>query len=391
MPTRYTDDPIRVIDMDSHYTEPPDLWTGRAPAAFKDRVPKVVTNDDGSQHWVVDGNVPFGPLGFTVVKKDGDKVQGVLSLTRFEDLSRAAYDVPERLKFLDEHGIYAQIMFPNVAGFGSQKFIQIADNDLRKLCAVIYNDRMADIQKQSGGRLYPQALVPFWNIDDAVAEITRARHDLGLTGIVMCDTPQAFGLPSLDAPQWDRFWSTCEDLDLAVNFHIGAGTTAAFSQPWSTISTPTRIAIGSVALFLDNSRALSNMIFSGVLHRHPKLKVISVESGIGWIPFLLEAMDYEFDEVVPIEEKRALWGDLRPRDIFRRNCYVSFWFENWAPRNAIEEIGADNVMFETDFPHPTCLYPKVKEQVAAVLGSLSPELRKKVLHDTAARVYNLPV
>ena len=132
-------------------------------------------------------------------------------------------------------------------------------------------------------------------------------------------------------------------------------------------------------------------IFSGVLHRHPKLKVISVESGIGWIPFLLEALDYEFDEVVPIEEKRTLWGDLRPRDVFRRNCYVSFWFEKWGPLNTIAEIGEDNVMFETDFPHPTCLYPEVKEQVAKSLASLRPDVRRKVLHDTAARVYNLPV
>jgi predicted TIM-barrel fold metal-dependent hydrolase len=391
MVTRYTTDPINVIDMDSHYTEPPDLWTSRAPARFKDVVPKVVTDAAGNQSWVVNGDVPFGPLGFTVVKEDGDKVQGVLSLTRFEELSKAAYDVPERLKFLDEHGIYAQIMFPNVAGFGSQHFIRIPDNDLRKVCATIYNDAMAEVQAASGGRLYPQALVPFWNIDDAVTEITRARKELDLRGIVMCDTPQAFDLPSLDAEEWEPFWSTCEDLDLAVNFHIGAGVSNAFSQPWKTISAPTRIAIGSVALFLDNSRALSNMIFSGVLHRHPKLKVVSVESGIGWIPFLLEALDYEFDEVVPLEEKRTLWGDLRPSDVFRRNCYVSFWFEKWGPAHMIEEIGADNVMFETDFPHPTCLYPKVKEQVASVLGGLSPELRRKVLHDTAARVYNLPV
>jgi predicted TIM-barrel fold metal-dependent hydrolase len=171
-----------------------------------------------------------------------------------------------------------------------------------------------------------------------------------------------------------------------IGFLINGLFGRKFSKPIINV-----FAIGSVALFLDNSRALSNMIFSGVLHRHPRLKVISVESGIGWIPFLLEALDYEFEEVVPIEEKRAMWQDLRPSDLFRRNCYVSFWFENWAPRNAIEQIGVDNVMFETDFPHPTCLYPKVKEQVAAVLGGLSPEVRRKVLHDTAARVYNLPV
>src|SRR5712692_7737482 len=125
MTTPYTTDPIRVIDMDSHYTEPPDLWIGLAPAKFKERVPKIVEDESGRQSWVVDGDVPFGPLGFTVVKADGDKIRGAISLNRFEEISPAAYDVGERVKFLDEHGIYAQIMFPNVAGFGSQKFIQI--------------------------------------------------------------------------------------------------------------------------------------------------------------------------------------------------------------------------------------------------------------------------
>jgi predicted TIM-barrel fold metal-dependent hydrolase len=391
MVTRYTPDPIRVIDMDSHYTEPPDLWTARAPTRFKELVPKIVADDNGNQHWVVNGSTRLGPLGFTVIKEDGDKVQGVLSLTRFEEISRAAYDVKARVEFLDEHGIYAQIVFPNVAGFGSQSFIRIEDNELRKVCCTIYNDAVAEFQQASGGRLFPQMLVPFWNIDDAIAEISRARNQLGLTGIVMCDTPQAYGLPSLDMPDWDPFWSACEDMDLAVNFHIGAGTFNTGVPRWRTLTSSAQLAMTSVALFLDNSRALSNLIFSGVLLRHPKLKIVSVESGIGWIPFLLEAMDYEYMEVIPAEERRTGWGGLTPSDLFRRNCYVSFWFENWAPRNAIDMIGEDNVMFETDFPHPTCLYPKVKEQVASVLSGLRPEVRRKVLHDTAARVYNLPV
>jgi predicted TIM-barrel fold metal-dependent hydrolase len=282
-------------------------------------------------------------------------------------------------------------MFPNVAGFGSQKFVQIPDNELRLLCAKIYNDRMGEIQKESGGRLFPQALVPFWNIEDAIAEVKRARNELDLRGIVMCDTPQNIGMPSLDMADWDPFWSLCEDMDLAVNFHIGAGTATSAFAPWQTISAQTRVAIGTIGLFLDNSRAMTNLIFSGTLIRHPKLKIISVESGIGWIPFLLEAMEYQFDEGVPMEEQRTIWKDIRPKEIFRRNCHVSFWFEKWGPLNAIEAIGEDNVMFETDFPHPTCLYPKVKEQVANVLGQLPERIRRKVLQDTAARVYDIPV
>src|SRR5712692_10588483 len=144
----YTTDPIRVIDMDSHYTEPPGLWIDRAPAKYKDRVPKVVEDENGSQSWVVDGNVPFSGLGATAVRLDGTKIEGVGAERndRFEKMHKAAYDVPARPDFLDEHGIYQQVVFPNVAGFGNQKFMDVPDSELRLVCATIYNDHMADLQ-----------------------------------------------------------------------------------------------------------------------------------------------------------------------------------------------------------------------------------------------------
>jgi len=188
----------------------------------------VIEDEKGSQSWVIDGNVPFSTLGATAVRVDGTKIEGVgvERNDRFDKMSKAAYDVDARLGFLDEHGIYAQVVFPNVSGFGNQRFMQIDDSELRLACATIYNDHMADIQKQSGQRLFPQALVPFWDIDQAIAEVKRARNQLGLTGIVMCDSPQDFDLPSLDMPEWDPFWSLCEDLNVAVNFHIGSGDMA---------------------------------------------------------------------------------------------------------------------------------------------------------------------
>src|SRR5438105_1331736 len=138
--TAFTTDPIPVIDMDSHYTEPADLWTSRAPAAYRERVPHIKRDAEGNEQWVVDGDVPFGPLGFTVVRQGGGKAYGTLSLTRFEDLDEAAYDPGARLKLLDRLGIAAQIVYPNVAGFGSNRFMALKDKELRRICATVYND-----------------------------------------------------------------------------------------------------------------------------------------------------------------------------------------------------------------------------------------------------------
>jgi predicted TIM-barrel fold metal-dependent hydrolase len=384
--TEFEGERIPVVDIDSHYTEPPDLWTSRAPAKYRELVPRVRADEKGNEHWVVNGSIPFGPLGFTVVRKDETKTLGTFSLTRFAELDEAAYDPKARLRLLDRLGIHQQIIYPNVAGFGSNRFMQIPDRDLRLACATIYNDAVADLQARGAGRLFPQAVVPFWDIEHAVAEVRRIK-DMGLTGITVTDKPEEFGLPYLNDPHWDPFWATCQELELPVNFHIGAGGDAFVRASWGNLGFQRKLAIGSIALFMDNFRVIVNLIFSGLLERYPRLKFVSVESGIGWIPFVLEACEYQFDESCP-DDRAGL--SLRPTEYFRRQIYASFWFEDFGPRAAIEQIGPDNVMFETDFPHPTCLYPKAQEHITNVLADLDSGVRRKVLRDTAVGVYHLP-
>ena len=107
-------------------------------------------------------------------------------------------------------------------------------------------------------------------------------------------------------------------------------------------------------------------------------------SGIGWLPYLIESLDYQFDENGVTDLA------LRPPDYFKRQIYGSYWFEK-DPSPVIDAIGADNLMFETDFPHATCLYPGVKEHVQESLGGLDPSVQRKLLYETAARVYQLPL
>ena len=124
------------------------------------------------------------------------------------------------------------------------------------------------------------------------------------------------------------------------------------------------------------------LISSGLLDRFPRLKFVSVESGIGWLPFMLESLDYQFVENGVDDLK------LRPTEYFRRQIYGSYWFES-NPKPAIDWIGEDNLMFETDFPHATCLYPAVKETKERSLRGLDPRVQRKLLYENAAKVYQL--
>jgi predicted TIM-barrel fold metal-dependent hydrolase len=382
-------DDLAIIDVDAHITEAHDLWTSRAPASLKDRMPRVV-GEGRERVWVVDRDIQISTTNpSSVIAKDGSKSRGTEFFGwQIEDVHEASYDMSARVELLDDFGLYAQVLYPNVAGFGSQNFMKVKDSDLRLACARIYNEAMAEIQADSDGRLVPMALMPWWNIEQSVEEIDRARS-MGLKGIVMCSDPDSIGLPDLGDDAWKPFWDACNDSGMTVNFHIGASETSfnMFGRAaWPSMGMRRRLALGSAALFVENSRVTSNMIYSGIFDRCPDLKIVSVESGIGWIPFVLESIDYEWNETAAQLEINL---QKRPSDYFRDHFWGCFWFEKVSPKHLIDVIGEDNVLFETDFPHPTCLYPDVQEYLAEITADWSPTRRRKILQDNAAKLYGI--
>jgi predicted TIM-barrel fold metal-dependent hydrolase len=381
-----------VIDIDSHYSEPHDLWTKRAPARFKDRVPRFATHD-GNPHWIVDSDTPlgFGVSASCTIRPDGSKVSGMACLNMGHgDIHKGAWDVKERLALMDQMGLSAQIIYPNILGFGGQAGAKI-DPELRLVSTRIFNDAMAEMQDESGQRIFPMALLPWWDRKLMIEEAKRC-HAMGLRGVNI--NPEPFEhkddsgnpLPDLGDRHWDEFWELCEALDLPVNFHIGASDsniTWGYERAWSSISPNSKYIVTSTMLFLANAATMANLVFSGVLDRYPKLKFVSVESGLGWIPFFAEALNYQYGEAGANEGLSKA-----PSDYLRDNIYTSFWFERGNLARDIRKVGVDNVMFETDFPHPTCLYPV--DDMTNAFGDLAEAEIQKVLSGNAARVYNLP-
>ncbi|MCE2392911.1 MAG: amidohydrolase [Proteobacteria bacterium] len=377
---------IHVIDTDTHWSEPHDLWTSRVPASQRERVPHVV-EVDGKQRWVANRDVDIGSaMPLSVVRPDGSKAIGLDWFEwGIEDTHAAAYDVTARLAMMDRLGIFAQVVYPNVAGFGNQNFHKIDDLELRLLCARTYNDAMAEVQEQSGGRLFPMALMPWWDIPAAVEEAQRVA-EMGMRGVVTTPDPYTAGYPDLAESDWDPFWGACSQLGLPVNFHIGAsdiGLSFFANAPWPSLDGPRRFLVGGMDLAMSNARVLSNLIVSGVPERFPELKFVSVESGIGWLPFYLEMLDYQMEQTAP-----GLLS-LKPSEIFRRQVYATFWFEDMTPRRLLGEIGVNNVMFETDFPHATCLYPDGQEHLRDVMAEIDEPVRRRVLQDNAAELYRI--
>jgi len=382
---------VSVIDTDTHLTEPHDLWTSRAPRGFEDRVPHIV-DVNGQESWAIDDQVLGRAMASAVVDRDGARCRGTgfMSWT-IDDVHPGAYDLTSRLAVMDEVGIYAQVVYPNVAGFGGQKFAEVKDPELKLMCVTLYNDYMADLQDASGGRLFPMALLPWWDIEASIAEAERAAG-MGMRGVNMTSDPQAScALPDLGDRVWDPLWETCSGLAMPVHFHIGASSTTLQwfgTSPWPSLGDDQKLGIGSAMMYITNARVLANIIYSGMLERYPDLKVVSVESGIGWIPFVLEALDHQADETAAGSMD---YLSLRPSEYFKRQMYACYWFEKIDVAHTFEVLGEDHILFETDFPHATCLYPDSLTYAAKGLDGVAPEVQRKVLQDNAAALYRIPL
>jgi len=369
-----------IIDIDTHWVEPPDFWTRRAPARLRDVAPRIIRTDAGVDQWVVEGDRVLSPAGFCVIQRDESKVYGTFCLDTMDEMHPSGGDPKARLEIMDRHGLTMQILYPNTLGFAGSAVMRIGDAELRDFCLKAYNDGMAEVQAEGEGRLLPQAAVPFWDIDAAVKELERAHDDLGLTGFVINDAPEKWGLPTLCDPFYDPLWAVAQERGLPVNFHIGGGFNVG--SPWQGHGAPGALACSSSLAYLSNVRCVTNLIFSGLLDRFPSLKFVSVESGIGWLPFQLEFCEYQYDE------NGTTHLQLRPCEYFQRQIYASYWFEADAV-SVVEKLGADNIMFETDYPHPTCLYPDIQASVAKSLDGLDDASKRKILYENACRVYQL--
>ena len=278
-----------IIDVDAHITESPGTWVDRVAAKHRDRVPQV-RRVDGQDVWFIDGQVaapvgPTAPAGWTNPVPDMPRT--------YDDLVPAAYDATARLELLDRQGIWAQLLYPNVGGFGGQRFLRLGDRELMYECVRAYNDWQHEWASADPARLIPVASMPFWDVDDCVREVERCA-ELGYRTLLFTGEPHRFDLPYLGDPAWDPLWAAASAHHMPVNLHVGGG-----EFNWDTRRTVERgfaetFAIEGLALFHKNGQQVCDVLLSGILPRFADLRIVSVESGIGWLPFALETIDYQF-------------------------------------------------------------------------------------------------
>jgi predicted TIM-barrel fold metal-dependent hydrolase len=381
-----------IIDVDSHVSEPGDLWTSRMSVAkWGSLVPHVRRDEStGEDFWYV-GDKRLMGVGAAAIAGWHDFFPS--HPPTLAEADPGAFDPTARLQRMDEYGLQAQLLYPNVLGTFSGLFLGLEDPQLSLECVRAYNDFLSDFCSVDPDRLVPLTVVPFWDLEASRREIERC-GEMGHRGVVMAAHHTAVGFPELADPYWTPLLDVAQSLGQSINFHIGFSqlTENDLEKAVGSAFDARTFARDSVLMFVGNISTITEIVLSGLCDRFPRLPFVSVESGAGYLPFLLEAMDWQWRNS-GCATKFA--GASLPSEIFRRQIYGTWWFEARS-RDAVRDL-ADNIMFETDYPHPTSLSPGPasfaevpRESARRSLSGMPDDVIRKVLHDTAARLYRLP-
>ena len=369
----------RVISSDNHVIEPPDLWTSRADAKFKDRVPQIIREESGADWWYCDGHkvVSVEPGTQAGVRFEAPEELAIDSGT-FEDVRLGGYIPEEHIKDMEIDGIDMSIVYPT-AGL---VLYSVPDGEVLTHTFKIYNDWVAEFCSAYPKVLKGIAMINVDEVEDAVSELQRCAK-LGFVGAMITVYPPAERPYSL--PIYEPLWAAAQDLQLPLSLHIATNRPGA-GQEFQNILSVTPWFFSDVDHWVRES--LGQMIFTGVFERYPKLQVGSVEMELSWVPHFLDRIDYTYTqrqiEFAPYRFKE----DMLPSDYFHRNVFLGFQ-EDVLGIRLRDIIGVDSLLWGGDYPHPESTFPKSREIIEHILVDCTEEEKVKIAAGNSARVYNL--
>lgn len=359
---------------------PPDLFTSNASASLKDRMPYVANGRKGDQ-WVANNGAKFGLVngmgsaGREYVPGEIHRSDRMASTGLYDDGRRGIRRLtdPElRLKDQERDGVQAEVLYGILGASMRLKDDEAATEMLR-----IYNQWLASFCRAHPDRYAGLASIPSHDIGAAVAEVKRVAKDGVLRGLDIANRPDIS--PFWD-PCWNPLWDIAEEARLPVHLHTIGGSIPDFRKLERKVGRAAfATAISSFQLYM--SIPLMAIIFAGVLEHHPGLRMVIGESGIGWIPYVLDHMDLEWED-----QFKDLDLKMRPSDYWRRQCYATYQSDRIGIK-LLDEIGEDNIMWGSDFPHPDGIWPDSLEYIQREMSHLPAATRHKIVCANAAKLY----
>lgn len=404
MPLR---DHMQIVSVDDHLIEHPRVFTDRLPQKFLDVGPRIVEDEQRRHVWHLEDDV-FPYIGLNAVAGKTPEEFGMEPL-RFDDMIPGCYDPVARVKDMDVDGVRAACCFPSFPGFGGRVFLRAKDKELGLACVRAWNDFSIDEWSAAApGRFVPLAILPLWDIDLAVTELQRVAAK-GARTVSFPDSPVPLGLPSFHHDHWGPLWDVFEDTGIPVSLHFGSGSfvpgfsfSAAALAPnaaggaYQQISTrrnagePAKDDVPPAVSFVVYATNLmwstTDLLLSGQLQKHPGLKFMLSEGGIGWIPYIAERADWVWGRH---RHYQPIDFDTRPSELLRKHFWGCYIDDRFGLKNR-HEIGVDRICVEVDYPHSDSMWPNSRKVIAETLLDVPDDEAHRIVELNAREVFNFP-
>jgi predicted TIM-barrel fold metal-dependent hydrolase len=366
-----------LVSVDDHVVEPPHLFEGRLPARYADLAPKFVTREDGTNAWAYEGQ-EIANVALNAVAGRPPEEYG-MEPTSFAELRAGCYDIDERVKDMDANGVLGSLCFPSFPQFCGQLFARTQDKDVALAMVRAYNDwHIEDWCGTHPGRFIPCSLPAIWDPEVLAAEVRRTAR-MGAHAVTFSENPSKLGWPSLHADHWNPFWTACSDEGVVVCMHIGSSSQLVITAPDAPIDclitlTPINIV-----------QAATDLVWSPVLRAFPDLKVALSEGGIGWIPYFLERVDYNY-------RRHHAWtgqdfGGRLPSEVFNDHVLTCFIDDKFGMASR-DFLNMDHVMWECDYPHSDSTWPFAPEELVTNLDGVIDHDIDRVTHLNAMKHFS---
>ena len=370
-----------LISVDDHIIEPPTMFDGRISSKFGDRAPRIV-EQDGVQVWSLNEEIWLNIGLNAIVWRVPEEWN--MEPANFDEMRPGCWQIDARIADMDIAGVYASVNFPSMlAGFAGARFSEIDDAELGLACTRAWNQWHIE----EWAAPYPDRIIPLqipWlrDAEIAAAEVRR-NAELGFKALSFPENPAVLGFEPLFGDFWDPLWAACEETETVICIHAGsAGGLLARDD-----STPPDVGpplMGCYALI-----ATTFWLYSGAVTKFPKLKIALSEGGLGWVPMLLDRLEYMERHSAQAAEFHA-WNDptLSPSEALLRN-FTFCTFDDPSMIRIRDRIGVDNITVEVDYPHADSTWPKSLDVARENFGHLAADVTYKLIRGNGRRLLRM--
>ena len=368
-----------LLDADSHVSEPLNLWQERLPAKYRDKAPRMLKEHEGKPGawWLIEeGREPHNViLGFGA-NKTLEELQQFLKGFSYAGAHRGGWDPAQRVKDMDQDGVTGDVLYTTL-GF---RMFWIRDAGFQRACFQVYNDWLAEFCSYSPKRLKGLGLISLYDPKQGAEDLEECAKKGLAGGLIWASPPDELPFYS---EVYNSFWKAAQELRMPLSLHEFAGFERIY---WE--STAEKRTVANAVASHEVETTFATFILSGILERFPRLRIISAELNCGWLAYFLHRMDRAFDsrgvrlQGSPFPTKLT----MRPSEYFRRQLYATFIDDPYGLAHR-HEIGVDNLLWSSDFPHSATFWPHSREKIAKDFHGIGEEDKRKILCENVAKLY----